>query len=171
MTQRISPPVIQLSALALWLGAASFFSTAVAPALFAVLPSRVLAGAVVARMLPAVFYSGIAIGVLVVAVELASRGAWRWGGREISGIVMITACAIAQLFVAPRIELVRSEIAGPIEALPLDDARRVTFGRLHGASVAWLGIAMLAAALAMVLCARMLQSTKTDGNEHPELLA
>ena len=69
---------------------------------------------------------------------------------------MIAACAIAQFFVAPRIDHLRSEISGPIEALPLTDPRRISFGRLHGASVVWLGIAMLAAAFALVLCARTL---------------
>ena len=44
--------------LALWLGAAGFFSAAVAPALFAVLPTRTLAGEVVGRVLPVVFYVG-----------------------------------------------------------------------------------------------------------------
>lgn len=156
MSQRPSASVIQLVALSLWLGAASFFSTAVAPALFTVLPTRALAGAVVGRILPTVFYSGIAIGVLLIAVELAARRAWTWKGREISGGVMIAACAIAQFFVAPRIDHLRSEISGPIEALPLTDPRRISFGRLHGASVVWLGIAMLAAAFALVLCARTL---------------
>jgi len=42
--RRSEPELIQLATLALWFGAALFFSIAVAPALFAVLPSRTLAG-------------------------------------------------------------------------------------------------------------------------------
>ncbi len=155
--RRPSPALIQLSAIALWLGAAAFFSSAVAPALFAALPSRTLAGEVVGRLLPAIFYSGIVIGALAVGLEIAARDGWRWSGRAIAGLIIIGSCAIAQFIVAPRIERVRAEIAGPVDALPMDDVRRVAFGRLHGVSVAWLGIAMLAAVVALVLAARSLQ--------------
>lgn len=161
MLRRVSPSIIELSVLALWLGAASFFSIAVAPALFAVLPTRTLAGMAIARMLPAIFASGIALGVLVIAVEVASRRGWSWSGREVAGLVIAGACAIAQFIVAPRINRLRAEISGPIEELSADDGRRIAFGRLHGISVAWLGIAMLAAVVAMVLCARTLESRRT----------
>jgi hypothetical protein len=43
---------------------------------------------------------------------------------------------------------------GPIEILPADDARRMAFGRLHGASVAWLGLAMIAAIVIFVAAIR-----------------
>jgi hypothetical protein len=154
MARRIDPSLIQFAVLALWLGAAGFFSVAVAPALFAVVPTRTMAGEVVGRLLPAIFYSGIVAGILLIGVDLLIRRQWEWGGREIAGLVMIGACAIAQLFVGPRIERLRAEIGGPLESLAIDDARRVAFGRLHGASVAWLGAAMLAAVVALVLAAR-----------------
>ena len=159
--RRVNPSIIELSVLALWLGAASFFSFAVAPALFAVLPTRSLAGMAIGRMLPGIFASGIALGVLVVVVELARRRRWSWGGREVAGLVIASSCAIAQFIVAPRITRLRAEIAGPVEDLAGDDGRRIAFGRLHGISVAWLGIAMLAAVVAMVLCARTLESRRT----------
>jgi hypothetical protein len=81
---RVSPSIVEVAVLAFWLGAAAFFSVAVAPALFAVLPSRSLAGEVVGRVLPGVFYSGIVVGVIVVVIEIAVRGAWSWRGREVS---------------------------------------------------------------------------------------
>jgi len=155
---RISPSIIEVAVLAFWLGAAAFFSVAVAPALFAVLPTRTLAGEVVGRVLPGVFYSGIVVGVIVVVIELATRGAWSWRGREMFGALIIVACGIAQTVVAPRITRLREDIAGPVKSLPIDDARRMMFGRLHGVSVAWLGVAMLAAAIALVLSARTLDS-------------
>jgi hypothetical protein len=150
----MNPSVIELAALAFWLGAAGFLSIAVAPALFAVLPTRELAGTVVGRVLPGVFYSGMVVAVLVIAVEVAARGAWSWGGREMLGLLILLPCIVAQAVVAPRIARLRALIPGPIEALPSDDARRVAFGRLHGASVAWLGVAMLAAVITLVLTAR-----------------
>jgi hypothetical protein len=146
-------PLVQLVALALWLGAGAFFSFAVAPALFATLPSRTLAGAVVARTLPIVFYSGIVVGGIVVALQAAGgRGALR-DVRALCGCLIVAACAVAQFVIGRRISRMRDEI-GSIEALAVDDARRIAFGRLHGMSVAWLGLAMLAAAVALVLAWR-----------------
>ena len=154
MFGRINPSVVQVGVLALWLGAAALLSVSVAPALFAVLPSRTLAGAVVGRILPPVFYAGMTVGLLVLALQVVQGRGWSWGGREIAGIVMIVACAIAQFGIGPRIARLREEIGGPIEELAIDDARRVAFGRLHGFSVAWLGLAMLAAIVAALVAAR-----------------
>lgn len=150
-------PVGEVAVLALWLGAALFFGAAVAPALFAVLPSRSLAGVVVGRVLPWILYSGILIGALVACVEVATHG-WRWRGPGAAAVVMIVACGVAQFVVAPRIERIRAQIAGPIEALQLNDPRRLAFGRLHGISVGWLGLAMLAAVAAGALAARSSRS-------------
>ena len=49
----------------LWLGAVVFFSFAVAPSAFAVLPSAEIAGAMVSRTLALVNYSGIIIGLII----------------------------------------------------------------------------------------------------------
>jgi Domain of unknown function (DUF4149) len=155
---RISPSLVEVAALAFWLGAAAFFSVAVAPALFAVLPTRTLAGEVVGRVLPGVFYSGIVVGLLIVIIEVAGHATWSWRGRETAGALIVVACGVAQLIVGPRIARLRAEISGPIESLPTDDARRMMFGRLHGVSIAWLGVAMLAAAVTLVLAARSLDA-------------
>src|SRR5262245_27336309 len=154
MFGRLNASVVQVGVLALWLGAAGLLSASVAPALFAVLPSRMMAGAVVGRILPPVFFAGMTAGVLVLALQVVQGRGWSWDGREISGIVMIVACAIAQLGIAPRIARLREAIARPIEDLALNDAQRVAFGRLHGFSVACLGLAMLAAIVATVVAAR-----------------
>lgn len=158
MPVRASVSTLQLIILSLWLGAAGFFSAAVAPALFAVLPTRTLAGAVVGRMLPVVFYSGILVGLGLAALQVMARRQWSFGAREISGAVMVGACAVAQFIIGPRIERLRSEIGGPLEALAADDARRAAFGRLHGISVGWLGLAMIAAVVAIVVASRALSA-------------
>jgi hypothetical protein len=157
---RSTPVIVELSVLALWLGAALLFSAAVAPALFAVLPTRTLAGAVVGRLLPVIFYSGMLVGAAVVAIELLLHGRWNWRGREAPGAVMLASCGIAQLVVGPRIERLRADIGGVLEMLAADDARRAAFGRLHGASVAWLGLGMIAAVVAIVLSARSLAGSR-----------
>ncbi len=158
MAARVSSPTVEVIALAVWLGAAAFFSAAVAPALFAVLPSRALAGAVVGRLLPAILYAGMIIGILVIAIEATSSAGWQWRGRGGLSALIVIACGVAQFVIGARIERVRARIPGAIDDLPLDDARRIAFGRLHGMSVAWLGIAMLAALAALVLATRAVQS-------------
>lgn len=158
MARQINIVVIEIAVLALWLGAALFFAAAVAPALFAVLPTRTLAGLVVGRVLPSLLFAGLTIGALVAALELLSSGAGWSPTRFACGAIVTGACGVAQFFVGPRIERLRAAIAGPLESLSADDPRRIQFGRLHGWSVAWLGLAMLAAAVALVVSARTLQS-------------
>lgn len=155
---RFTASLSQFGLVALWLGAAVFFTVAVAPAVFAVLPTRTLAGLVVGRLLPAIFYSGIVIGLAAAVLETMARGGWDWRGRDVAAGVMAAACAVAQFVIAPRIERVRAEIAGPLERLPVDDVRRVTFGRLHGISVGWLGIAMIAAAVIVIAAGRTMRA-------------
>lgn len=137
--------------LAAWLGAAVLVAAVVAPAAFAVLPSRTLAGAFVGRVLPVIFWSGIAIGLAVAALgpELPGRGP-----RTAAALVLAAACAIAQLGIAPRIAALRAA-AGEISALDPADPRRQAFGRLHGLSVAWMGLGGLAALVALVLLVRL----------------
>ncbi len=150
---RVAPAVIEIAILAAWLGAAILFAAAVAPAAFAVLPSRTLAGAIVGRVLPVIFYAGLVVGIVVVLLD--------WGGagsraRLVAGLVVIVSCAVAQFAIGTRIDRVRRSIPGAIEALAPDDPRRVAFGRLHAMSVGWLGLAMIAALVAPVLAARAL---------------
>jgi hypothetical protein len=151
-----SPPAMRLVlaalALALWFGAALLLAAVVAPAAFAALPSRALAGAVVGRVLPVIFIAGIVVGALVVALALAGGPAPYTRARAGAGLVLAGACGVAQLVVAPRIHRLREEIGPSLEALAIDDARRVAFGRLHGMSVAWMGLGMLAAVTAVALC-------------------
>ncbi|HEX2780228.1 MAG TPA: DUF4149 domain-containing protein [Gemmatimonadaceae bacterium] len=132
-----------------WLGAAVLVGAVVAPAAFAVLPSRTLAGALVGRVLPALFYWGIATGIALAALARGRRSG-RWVTTStVAGLVTAISCGAAQLVVAPRIERVRASIPGTVEELPRGDARRAEFGRLHGASVLWLGVGTIGAALSV----------------------
>lgn len=144
----------QLIILALWLGAAIFASAVVAPAAFAALPSRSLAGAVIGRVLPALFYAGICAGVAVAFLDWRMLDDIRVTARASTGLVLATACAVAQFVIGARIESVRASIGGSLDALPADDARRMAFGRLHGFSVLWLGVAALSAMVGIILSVR-----------------
>jgi hypothetical protein len=158
--ERIGPSLVEIAVLAFWLGAAVLFSAVVAPSLFAALPTRTLAGVVVGRVLPSIFYSGIVVGALVILLQMRLGDGWSWRGAETAGGVMVLACAIAQFVIAPRIERIRAAINGPVDTLPLGDPQRMAFGRLHGFSVGWLGLAMLAAAAAIVLASRWVMSKR-----------
>jgi hypothetical protein len=154
MTGRAGVPLTETLLLAIWIGAALLFTIVVAPAAFAVLPTRNLAGALVGRVLPVIFYAGVVIGSVIVLLDIIGRtGAW---GRTAAGAVSALACAVAQLVVGTRIDRLRAAIGGPLDALAGDDPRRAAFGKLHAISVGWLGIAMLAAIVALTLAVRAL---------------
>lgn len=136
--------------LSAWLGGAILFAAVVAPAAFAVLPSRSLAGALVGRVLPVLFIAGIAVGALGLWLDRPTVGRLP-GVRRVALVVLALSCAAAQFGIGPRIERVRAAIPGAIEDLAPTDTRRVRFGRLHAISVAWLGLAMLAAGVTITL--------------------
>ena len=129
---------------AAWLGAALITVAVVAPGAFAVLPSRTIAGTMVGRVLPALFIAGMVIGVLVASMAGAAS---RWAAA--GAVVSALACLVSQFVITPRLDRLRSEIAGPVDVLPADDARRVAFGLLHGYNVAGLGVAMLGAVICL----------------------
>src|SRR5215475_10311027 len=85
---------VELVLLSLWIGATVLFAAVVAPALFAVLPSRVTAGEVVGKILPVLLYAGIAISL--VAALLETMGGARIVGQRAGVSVLIgLACALA----------------------------------------------------------------------------
>jgi hypothetical protein len=131
--------------LAVWLGAALLMATTVGQAAFAVLPTRQLAGALVGRILPVVFLSGIAAGVLAHMLSMRAGIRATWVAR-LGGLALVGGCLVAQAVVAPKIEALRKVLPASIESLPVTDPQRQSFGRLHGVSVALLGVAMLGAA-------------------------
>jgi hypothetical protein len=157
MIGRPAASVAELVLLSAWLGAAVLFSAAVAPAAFAVLPSRTLAGALVGRVLPVILLSGMVLGVAVVVLEVAAGTRWKSSPGP-AALATLVSCAVAQFAVGARIDRVRAQIPGPVDSLPIGDPLRVAFGRLHAVSVGWLGLAMVAAVGALAIAARSLQS-------------
>jgi hypothetical protein len=49
-------------------------------------------------------------------------------------VVMVAISAAGAFLIAPRIDEIRREAAGPVAGLPDTDPRKAEFGRLHGAS-------------------------------------
>jgi hypothetical protein len=139
---------------ALWLGAAIIVATVVAPAAFAVLPSRMMAGALVGRVLPAVFLSGCVIALVNAALDATDPTAAGATLRIAASVIWGACCAAAQFIVTPRIDRLRATAAGPIDALAPDSPVRAAFGRLHGISAGLLLLAMFAALLVLILAGR-----------------
>jgi hypothetical protein len=139
--------------LAAWLGASVLFAAVVAPAAFAVLPSRALAGLVVGRVLPVLFWSGALLGVAGLVMEQWYARPRRVLPRVLAAILAV-ACVVAQLVIGRWIEALRVRIGPSLDALAPSDPLRVAFGELHAASVGLLGIAMLATLALIAIGAR-----------------
>lgn len=148
---------VRLLLLGIWLGAACFLSFAVAPSAFAVLPSREAAGAMVNRTLAIVNYSGIVIGLILLASSYIPKNhfsrIWLWIER-ITLLVTVAACAFGQFVIGYQIQSVRSQMGKPLEEIAADDPLRIAFDNLHGQSVTALSIAMICALIAFFLIAR-----------------
>jgi hypothetical protein len=157
----------RLILLSLWLGAAVFFSVAVAPAAFGVLRSFALpnaselAGSIVTRTLSIINVSGFVIGVfllLTLFVRRASLGRLTLITEFVCVGVIVLATGVGHWIIAARMRGLRAAMYLPIDQVPVDDARRVAFNSLHGYSVNALALAMIAALVAIVLIARAMKN-------------
>ena len=141
---------------AFWLGAAVFFSMAVAQSAFAVLPSRELAGAVVNRTLMILNYGGMIIGLILLASSIVNKEKVNrlklWIEQGLL-LFLTAACAFGQFVIGARLHALREQIGRPIDEVAADDPLRIAFGALHGYSVMMLAFAMLAALIVYFLLA------------------
>lgn len=151
----------RLLLLGVWLGAAMFFSFAVAPSAFAVLPARELAGAIVTRTISVVNVAGLFVGLLLLATAFAGRGARAAAARrrawalEVGALALLAlATGIGHWVIAARMQALRLSMGRPIDELAQNDPVRLAFNNLHGYSVAAMTTAMLAAIVAFILIAR-----------------
>jgi len=153
--------------LACWFGAALFFGAVVAPAAFGVLRSfglpnaNEIAGSIVTRSLSVVNIAGFIIALLLLAILILRRNA---SGR-VSFIVeciclgvIALATVVGHWVIAARMRALRAAMVLPIDQIAADDPRRIAFNHLHGYSVNALGLAMIAALVAMFLMARSLRN-------------
>jgi hypothetical protein len=131
---------LSLFSLSVWLGGILYFAFVVAPAVFGVLPTRHLAGLVVARSLTMLHTIGIAAGLVFLVSSithyfLAAGFPNVLAPRHILVAVMLALTAGSQFVVAPRMAVLRAEM-GEVDLVAPDDARRVQFNRLHRWSTA-----------------------------------
>ncbi|HEV8169807.1 MAG TPA: DUF4149 domain-containing protein [Pyrinomonadaceae bacterium] len=157
----------RLILLACWFGAALFFGAVVAPAAFGVLRSfglanaNEIAGSIVTRSLSVINVAGFLIALLL----LLSLLLWRnYAGRVsfiiecVCLVVIAIGTGVGHWVIAARMRALRAAMVVPIDQIAADDPRRIAFGALHGYSVNVLGLAMIAALVALVLMARNLRN-------------
>ena len=148
---------VRLLLIALWLGAAVYFSFAVAPSAFAVLPARELAGALVTRTLSIVNVGGFIISLLLVAslrLEKSVTSRRALIAEAVSLAVIATVTAVGQWVIAARLLALRAQMGRPIDEIAVDHPLRVEFNGLHGYSVMALGVGMIAGVVTLLLIAR-----------------
>lgn len=149
--------------LACWFGAALFFGAVVAPAAFGVLRSfglanaNEIAGSIVTRSLSVVNIAGFVIALLLLLTLLLRRN---YASRvsfilECICLALIAiATGVGHWVIAARMRALRAAMELPIDEIVASDPRRIEFGSLHGYSVNVLGLAMIAALVALVLMVR-----------------
>lgn len=122
-------------ALIVWLGGLIFFAFVLAPTVFTVLPTRHLAGNVVARSLTSLHWIGIISGVVFLASSLLhsqlSKGTPRlFAARHVLIVLMLVLTLISQCNIMPRMDALRASI-GEIDSVPPDNPVRMQFDALH----------------------------------------
>jgi uncharacterized membrane protein len=126
---------LMLLSLVIWIGGLIFFAFVLAPTVFAVLPTRQLAGNVVNRSLGIMHWMAIACGVIfAVASMIDSRivnGVTDpFAARNLLIYAMIVLTLVGMFGIASHMLVLRQQM-GVIDDVPQDDARRVEFNRLH----------------------------------------
>jgi hypothetical protein len=149
---------VQVFALGTWLGSIFYFSAAVAPGAFRVLPSQDLAGLLVEFTLRRLHTLGLVAGLLLLlasaAMALSSAGAGRRLILPVVGVVvMVILTIISQHMVIRRMNVLRREMGSVVET-PKDSPLRIEFDRLHRVSVQLEGSTLLIGVAALFLTVR-----------------
>ena len=132
--------------LGVWLGSMMFFSFAVAPSAFAVLPSRHLAGLIVASTLVKVEVIGLAIGISLLLIQIIKTRTRAASGKLnfLFLTIMLATTAALRFWISPAMNTLRLAMGNEIDNVPVTDPLRVQFNDLHQYSVSLMGTAILA---------------------------
>ncbi|MEK6407820.1 MAG: DUF4149 domain-containing protein [Acidobacteriota bacterium] len=150
---------IEVLLIGVWLGSMIFFSFAVAPSAFAVLPTREMAGVMVTSTIGKIELLGLIIGPLLILIKALGLRARRLSGasKTLEGVlvlVMIAAAALSRFWISPSMVSLRAQMGGHIDDLPATDPLRLQFNDLHQYSVALMGTAMFAGVVILFLTVR-----------------
>ena len=136
-----------------------FFSFAVAPSAFAVLPTREMAGAIVTSAIGKVEAMGLIFGTLLIFMHAAS---WRsiQSSRAVKTlkasllVVMIASAGMSRFWISPAMVSLRAGMGGRIDDLAATDPMRIQFNDLHQYSVALMSAAMISGFVLLFLTVR-----------------
>ncbi len=125
---------LMLLSLIVWLGGVIFFAV-LAPTLFSVLPTRNLAGSVVAPMLTKLHWMGIVSGItFLISSMIYSRSATEvaqpFALRHLLIYAMLALTIISQFGISPKMAVLRAAM-GNIDSVAITDTARVQFNALH----------------------------------------
>ncbi len=153
---------LMLLSLVVWIGGLIFFAFVVAPAAFAVLPTRHLAGNVVTRSINILHWMGIISGLLFLASSLLfnqlTRGAVHAvSARHLVIVLMLALTLISQFGIIPRMDTLRSSM-GEIDSVPATNPARMQFDALHVWSTRLEGGVLLLGLVAVYLTASAFSS-------------
>src|SRR5262245_22115098 len=115
-----------------WLGAMMFFSFAVAPSAFAVLPTREMAGVVVTSTIGKVEMIGLTIGsvlILINALRTSRSSAAKILRVGLIGVMVICA-ALSRFWISPSMVSLRAAMGGHIDDFSPADPLRLQFNDL-----------------------------------------
>ena len=144
---------VEVFLLGAWLGSMMFFSFAVAPSAFAVLPTREMAGVIVTSTIGKVEMIGLIIGPVLILIN-----ALKTSGSSVAKILrigliglMVICAALSRFWISPSMVSLRAAMGGHIDDVSPADPMRLQFNNLHQYSVALMGIAIVAGLVALFL--------------------
>jgi uncharacterized membrane protein len=150
---------LQVFALGTWVGSIFYFSAAVAPGAFRVLPSQDLAGVLVEFTLRRLHTIGVVAAVVFLFASAVLEISTSIPGRSlllpsVGVAVMLILTVVSQHVVIRRMMDLRRQMVS-VAATPLDDPRRVEFDRLHRVSVQLEGATLLIGFASLFLTVRI----------------
>ena len=146
---------IEFLSLSLWLGADAFLSFVVAPGAFSVLGNRDAAAMMVGFSLTRLHFAGVFLGLIFLVARLVRTQSFASFTAPVAlcVVLMVVLTAASQFTVSNRMENLKKEMVS-VQNTPENDPRRVTFNRLHHASVRYEGAVLLLGLAAMYLLVR-----------------
>lgn len=150
---------VEVLLLGAWLGSMMFFSFAVAPSAFAVLPTREMAGVMVTSSIGKIEVVGLLIGSVLILIHAA-----RWRTRPPSRavktlqaallILMIASAGLSRFWISPAMVSLRAAMGGHIDDVASTDPLRIQFNDLHQYSVGLMSVAMISGLVVLFLTVR-----------------
>ena len=162
LDSRLTAPLLalHLAALSLALAPPLFFGAVVAPAVFRVLPTRDLAGALQSPILSRLcLMAEASFGVLfATSWLLTAEGAPRTIRALLTRLPVLgffAAVVIRQLLIPP-IDRIREDAPGLIDSLPAADPSRILLDRYHRLATGFFTLEIASALLILIVTARFL---------------